>query len=47
MERGCRAFLAEVQEIARQVDAAIIEEMVAVLAQVRQRSGSPFHIGSG
>src|SRR5438105_9712406 len=45
--RFAAAFLAEVQEIARQVDAAIIEEMVAVLAQVRQRSGRLFILGVG
>src|SRR5260370_40042271 len=45
--RFAAAFLAEVQEIARQVDAAIIEKMVAVLSQVRQRSGRLFILGVG
>ncbi len=41
------SFLTEVQEIARQMDAAVIETMVALLAQVRQRSGRLFVLGVG
>ena len=41
------SFLAEVQEIARQLNAASIEKMVALLAQVRQRSGRLFILGVG
>jgi len=41
------SFLAEVQEIARQMDAAVIETMAALLAQVRQRSGRLFVLGVG
>lgn len=45
--RFSASFLAEVQEIARQLDAAAIEKMVALLAQVRQRSGRLFVLGVG
>src|SRR6202047_898369 len=45
--RFSASFLAEVQEIARQMDAAAIEKMVAALAQVRQRSGRLFVLGVG
>src|ERR1700732_950569 len=45
--RFSASFLAEVQEIARQMDAAAIEKMVAALAQVRQRSGRLFFLGVG
>lgn len=41
------SFLTEVQEIARQMDAAVIETMVALLAQVPQRSGRLFVLGVG
>src|SRR5437588_3223517 len=41
------SFLAEVQDIARQLDTAAIEKMVALLAQIRQRSGRLFILGVG
>src|SRR6202011_1033905 len=41
------SFLAEVQEVARRLDAAAIEKMVAQLVQVRQRSGRLFVLGVG
>jgi D-sedoheptulose 7-phosphate isomerase len=40
-------FLAEVQEIARQLNAAAIEKMATLLAEVRQRSGRLFVLGVG
>jgi D-sedoheptulose 7-phosphate isomerase len=40
-------FLAEVEKVARQLDAATIEQMVAQLASVRQRSGRLFILGVG
>src|SRR3984893_9669559 len=45
--RFSASFLAEVQEIARQLDPAAIEKLVALLAQVRQRSGRLFVLGVG
>jgi D-sedoheptulose 7-phosphate isomerase len=45
--RFSASFLAEIQEIARQLDAAAIEKMVALLTQVRQRSGRLFVLGVG
>ncbi len=45
--RFSAAFLAEVQEVARRLDAAAIEKMVALLVQVRQRSGRLFVLGVG
>src|SRR4030081_2449254 len=45
--RFSASFLAEVQEIARQLDATAIEKMVALLAQVRQRAGRLFVLGVG
>jgi D-sedoheptulose 7-phosphate isomerase len=45
--RFSASFLAEVQEIARQLDAAAIEKMVVLLARVRQRSGRLFVLGVG
>src|SRR5712692_3054025 len=45
--RFSASFLAEVQEIARQLDAAAIEKMVVLLAQLRQRSGRLFVLGVG
>src|SRR5260370_6442427 len=45
--RFSASFLVEVQEIARQMDAAAIETMAALLAQVRQRSGRLFVLGVG
>src|ERR1700730_8176510 len=45
--RFSASFLAEVQEIARQMDAAAIEKLVALLAQVRRRSGRLFVLGVG
>jgi D-sedoheptulose 7-phosphate isomerase len=40
-------FLAEVEEVARQLDAAIIERMAALLVNVRERSGRLFILGVG
>jgi D-sedoheptulose 7-phosphate isomerase len=40
-------FLAEVQEVARRLDAATIERMASHLAQVRERSGRVFILGVG
>jgi D-sedoheptulose 7-phosphate isomerase len=45
--RFSASFLAEIQEIARQLDAAAIEKMVGLLTQVRQRSGRLFVLGVG
>jgi D-sedoheptulose 7-phosphate isomerase len=45
--RFSASFLAEVQEVARRLDAAAIEKMVALLVQVRQRSGRLFVLGVG
>ena len=45
--RFSAAFLAEIQEIARQLDTAVLEKMVALLVQVRQRSGRLFVLGVG
>jgi D-sedoheptulose 7-phosphate isomerase len=45
--RFSASFLAEVQEIAGQLNAEAIERMVALLAQVRQRSGRLFVLGVG
>jgi len=41
------SFLAEVEEIARQLDTAAIEKMVASLVRVRERSGRLFILGVG
>src|ERR1035438_3847973 len=41
------SFLAEVEEIARRLDAAAIEKMVASLVRVRERSGRFFILGVG
>ena len=41
------SFLAEVQEIARQLDVNAIEKMAALLSQVRERSGRLFILGVG
>lgn len=41
------SFLAEVEEIARRLDTAAIEEMVACLIRVRERSGRLFILGVG
>src|SRR5271166_224657 len=40
-------FLTEVKEVARQLDAATIERMAALLASVRERSGRLFILGVG
>ena len=40
-------FLAEVQEVARRLDAESIEKAAALLAQVRQRGGRLFILGVG
>jgi len=40
-------FLAEVQEVARLLDAATIERMASLLASVRERSGRLFILGVG
>jgi D-sedoheptulose 7-phosphate isomerase len=40
-------FLAEVEEVARQLDTATIERMASLLAQVRERSGRLFILGVG
>src|SRR5271165_4211567 len=40
-------FLAEVEEVARQLDAATVERMASLLAQVRERSGRLFILGVG
>jgi D-sedoheptulose 7-phosphate isomerase len=45
--RFSASFLAEVQEVARRLDAAAIEKMVARLVQVRQCSGRLFVLGVG
>jgi D-sedoheptulose 7-phosphate isomerase len=45
--RFSASFLTEIQEIARQLDVAAIEKMVALLAQVRQHSGRLFVLGVG
>jgi D-sedoheptulose 7-phosphate isomerase len=45
--RFSASFLAEVQEVARRLDTAAIEKMVALLVQVRQRSGRLFVLGVG
>lgn len=42
-----RGFLAEVQEIARQIDPAVIDGMAAALVALRERGGRLFCIGSG
>ena len=41
------SFLAEVEEIARRLDTAAIEKMVASLVRVRERSGRLFILGVG
>src|SRR5450759_1227871 len=41
------SFLAEVEEIARRLDTAAIEKMVASLVKVRERSGRLFILGVG
>ena len=41
------SFLAEVEEIARRLDTAAIEKMVASLVEVRERSGRLFILGVG
>src|ERR1700752_548554 len=45
--RFSASFLAEIQEIARPLDAAAIEKMVGLLTQFRQRSGRLFVLGVG
>jgi D-sedoheptulose 7-phosphate isomerase len=40
-------FLAEVQEVARRLDATTIERMASLLARVRERSGRVFILGVG
>src|ERR1700724_1555386 len=45
--RFSASFLAEVQEIAGRLNAEAIEKMVALLAQVRERSGRLFILGVG
>ncbi len=40
-------FLAEVEEVARRLDAAAIEQMASVLASVRERDGRLFILGVG
>jgi D-sedoheptulose 7-phosphate isomerase len=40
-------FLAEVEEVARRLDAATIEKMASLLAGVRERSGRLFILGVG
>ena len=40
-------FLAEVEQVARQLDAAAIERMARLLASVRERSGRVFILGVG
>lgn len=40
-------FLAEVEEVARQLDSVSIERIAALLAQVRERSGRLFILGVG
>jgi D-sedoheptulose 7-phosphate isomerase len=45
--RFSASFLAEVQEIAGRLNAEAIEKMVALLAQVRERSGRLFVLGVG
>jgi hypothetical protein len=40
-------FLAEVEEVARLLDAAAIERMAALLAAVRGRTGRLFILGVG
>jgi D-sedoheptulose 7-phosphate isomerase len=40
-------FLAEVEEVARLLDAATIEKMASLLARVRERSGRLFILGVG
>src|SRR5215467_388684 len=40
-------FLAEVEQVARQLDAAAIERMACLLASVRERSGRVFILGVG
>jgi D-sedoheptulose 7-phosphate isomerase len=45
--RFSASFLAEIQKIAGLLDAAAIEKMVALLVQVRQRSGRLFVLGVG
>src|SRR5437762_9274730 len=41
------SFLAEVQEIAKRLDADSIEKMAALLVRVRERSGRLFILGVG
>src|SRR5687768_13443307 len=41
------SFLAEVEEIARRLDAAAIEKVAALLVRVRERSGRLFILGVG
>src|SRR5215469_4699283 len=43
----CAHFLSEVQEVARKLDAAAIEKMAALLAEVRERGGRLFILGVG
>src|SRR5262252_6532749 len=43
----CAHFLSEVQEVARKLDAAAIEKMAALLAEVRERGGRLFFLGVG
>ena len=40
-------FLAEVEEVARRLDAATIERMASLLASVRERGGRLFILGVG
>jgi D-sedoheptulose 7-phosphate isomerase len=41
------AFLAEIQETAKQLDGEVIEKMAALLAKVRERTGRLFILGVG